>query len=222
MTVEDLKKRQLGRGLSALFGDQGGETTSVAALAAQAGGRSLRLIPIAQIRPSRVQPRRHFAPAQLEELASSIREQGVLQPILVRRDPDHAGDYELIAGERRWRAAQVAQLHEIPAVIQDLSGAALLEAALVENIQDLQIQYGVSNDLSAAPAKVAYYAKAVDAAMDSVIAVRLCVLVASADEVMDEKTDYYNCQDTKVTPGDKRMYRSFRSTVLLPNRLGAV
>ena len=95
----------------------------------------LRLIPIAQIRPSRVQPRRHFAPAQLEELASSIREQGVLQPILVRRDPDHAGDYELIAGERRWRAAQVAQLHEIPAVIQDLSGAALLEAALVENIQ---------------------------------------------------------------------------------------
>ena len=94
--------------------------------------------------------------------------------------------------------------------------------ALVENIEDLQIQYGVSNDLTASPARVAYYAKAVDAAMDSVIAVRLCVLVASADEVMDEKTDYYNCQDTKVTPGDKRMYRSFRSTVLLPNRLGAV
>lgn len=96
--------------------------------------------------------------------------------------------------------------------------------ALVENIQDLQIQYGVSNDLSAAPAKVAYYAKAVDAAlvMDNVIAVRLCVLVASADEVMDDKTDYYNCQDSKVTPADKRMYRAFRSTVLLPNRLGAV
>jgi ParB family chromosome partitioning protein len=135
MSAEDPKKRQLGRGLSALFGDQAGEPASAAAQAAAAGGRSLRMIPVAQIRPSRVQPRRHFAPEHLEELSKSIREQGVLQPILVRRDPDHPGDYELIAGERRWRAAQAAQIHEVPAVIQDMSGATLLEAALVENIQ---------------------------------------------------------------------------------------
>ena len=133
--ADEGKRKQLGRGLSALFGDQAGEPASAAAQAAAAGGRSLRMIAVAQIRPNRMQPRRRFPSAQIEELAQSIRENGILQPILVRRDPDHAGDYELIAGERRWRAAQAAQVHEIPAVIQDAAGPALLQSALVENVQ---------------------------------------------------------------------------------------
>jgi type IV pilus assembly protein PilW len=91
--------------------------------------------------------------------------------------------------------------------------------ALVENIEDLQILYGVKNGVDV-PARVAYYGKASKPVpWASVAAVRLCVLVASSDEVMDDKTPYYDCSDTQVTPGDKRMYRAFRSTVLLYNRL---
>jgi type IV pilus assembly protein PilW len=93
--------------------------------------------------------------------------------------------------------------------------------ALVENIADLQVLYGVSLDLTADPVTVGYYGKASAVNMANVVSVRLCVVVMSSDEVMDDTTPYYDCSDTQVTPGDKRMYRAFRSTVLLHNRLKA-
>jgi ParB family transcriptional regulator, chromosome partitioning protein len=123
-------KKGLGRGLSALLGDSAAQ-----AAAPSDGARAARLVQVSKIHPGRFQPRRNFAPEAMAELVASIKSQGVLQPILVRRDPKHPGDYELVAGERRWRAAQEAALHEIPAVVKDLSDREALEAALVENLQ---------------------------------------------------------------------------------------
>jgi len=88
--------------------------------------------PVEEIRPNRSQPRKTFTSEKLEELAASIRENGIIQPLVVRKKADH---YELIAGERRWRAAQKAGLHEVPVVIQDVSDGTALEMALIENIQ---------------------------------------------------------------------------------------
>ena len=88
--------------------------------------------PIEEIRPSKSQPRKTFSNEKLEELAASIREKGIIQPLVVRRKDDH---YELIAGERRWRAAQKAGLRDLPVVIQDVSDDTALEMALIENIQ---------------------------------------------------------------------------------------
>ena len=104
----DPKRHGLGRGLSALLGD---ESEDYAALARM---RSPRTAGIEQLRPSRFQPRRAIREEDLADLAHSIAEKGVLQPILVRRDPDDPAKLEIIAGERRWRAAQIAQLHEVP------------------------------------------------------------------------------------------------------------
>ena len=115
----------LGRGLSALLGDTPAE-------ASREG--SVRMIDIAAIRPNPSQPRRHFDETALSELADSIRERGVLQPILVRVGPGGQG-FELIAGERRWRAAQRAGLHRLPAIVRDFEAAATAEVALIENIQ---------------------------------------------------------------------------------------
>jgi ParB family chromosome partitioning protein len=90
------------------------------------------ICPIEKIRPNRNQPRKHFAPDKLEELAASIREKGIIQPLVVTRRDD---GYEIIAGERRWRAAQKAGLHEIPVVIREATPDAVMELALIENIQ---------------------------------------------------------------------------------------
>jgi ParB family transcriptional regulator, chromosome partitioning protein len=121
------KRRPLGRGLAALFG----ETEADAAL----DPASQRRVPIELIRPGALQPRRRFAEAELDALAQSIREKGVLQPLLVR--PVAEGDvaFELVAGERRWRAAQRAGLHEVPVIVRALADAEALEIALVENLQ---------------------------------------------------------------------------------------
>jgi ParB family chromosome partitioning protein len=124
---EDGKRRNLGRGLSALFGE---ESDDIAAADRQRVGKS---VPIGFLRPGRFQPRHRFDDDALRALAESIREKGVLQPLLVRRDG--ANSYEIIAGERRWRAAQLAQLHEVPVIIKELDDRAALEIALVENIQ---------------------------------------------------------------------------------------
>ena len=123
------RRPSLGRGLSALFGDDA--ATTAPAISTASGVRTL---PIADIHPSRLQPRRSFAPEALAELAASIAARGVLQPILVRPAPDGQG-YELVAGERRWRAAQAAQLHEIPAIVRALPDRDALELALIENVQ---------------------------------------------------------------------------------------
>lgn len=125
--ADDGKRRTLGRGLSALFGED--------AEAPPETRKATRAIPIEQIRPGRYQPRRHFDPDAIATLAASIREKGILQPLLVRPLPNLPNTYELIAGERRWRAAQQAQLHEVPVLIRDLSDRETLEIALIENLQ---------------------------------------------------------------------------------------
>ena len=122
------ERRELGRGLSALLGDAVEEPDTAAR-------HQPHTLPIEQLRPSRFQPRRNFSEPDIEALADSIREQGILQPILVRRHPDAPGSYEIVAGERRWRAAQMARLHEVPVIVKDLGDESVLEIALVENIQ---------------------------------------------------------------------------------------
>ncbi|MEA2782898.1 MAG: ParB family transcriptional regulator, chromosome partitioning protein [Rhodospirillaceae bacterium] len=123
--------RGLGRGLSALLGD-GPKPAAAPALASARGPRHL---PIGQLEPSPLQPRRHFDETEMQALAESIRTNGILQPILVRRHPSKADVHEIVAGERRWRAAQLAELHEVPVVERELSDRDVLELALVENVQ---------------------------------------------------------------------------------------
>ncbi|WP_139556173.1 ParB/RepB/Spo0J family partition protein [Methylotetracoccus oryzae] len=118
------KKRGLGRGLDALLGPA--ETQPVA-------GETLRVVPVEALRASPYQPRKDFDPARLQELADSISAQGVVQPILVRASGTF--DYEIIAGERRWRAAQLAGLRDIPVIIRDVPDQSAMAIALIENIQ---------------------------------------------------------------------------------------
>ena len=122
------KKRGLGRGLDALLGGDGEATPSVIA---QEG--ELRMLPIQQIQPGKYQPRRHWNDEALDELAASIKAQGLIQPVVVRELGKNS--YELIAGERRWRAAQRAQMAEMPALVKNVPEAAVPAMALIENIQ---------------------------------------------------------------------------------------
>jgi ParB family chromosome partitioning protein len=124
---ERAARRPLGRGLAALFGEpEGGPPADPA---------SQRRIAIELIRPGAFQPRRRFAESELDALAQSIREKGVLQPLLVRPLTGQEADFELVAGERRWRAAQRVGLHEVPVIIRPMADAEALEIALVENLQ---------------------------------------------------------------------------------------
>ncbi|MEW6575119.1 ParB/RepB/Spo0J family partition protein [Sphingorhabdus sp.] len=134
------KKMGLGRGLDALLGEVsldrsasrvagGGEAPSSAASSSSEGVVS---IAIADIHPNPAQPRRHFSEESLQELAASLKRHGLIQPILVR---PHGGGYQIVAGERRWRAAQRAQLHQVKAIVRELSDEETLEIALIENIQ---------------------------------------------------------------------------------------
>ena len=126
----DLKinKKGLGRGLSSLMGEVSDEQI-------ESFSSTETKIPISKLRPSPIQPRRIFEKASIAELADSIKSKGLVQPILVRPSKSNPGDYEIIAGERRWRAAQVAQLHEISAVIRNLDDVESLEIAIIENVQ---------------------------------------------------------------------------------------
>ncbi|TDJ33809.1 MAG: ParB/RepB/Spo0J family partition protein [Gammaproteobacteria bacterium] len=119
------RKKRLGRGLDALL--------SAEPDASQTGETTLRELPLDLIEPGRFQPRSAMDPEKLAELADSIRAQGVVQPIVVR--PVGAGDYEIVAGERRWRAAQMAGLHDIPAVIRDVPDQVATAIAIIENVQ---------------------------------------------------------------------------------------
>jgi ParB family chromosome partitioning protein len=134
--VAEEKRRNLGRGLSALLGDSAvAAATAVldgSALAGAARPAGLRTLPIGELKPGKFQPRRQFDEAAIADLVESVRSKGVLQPILVR---PYQGSYEIIAGERRWRAAQRAQLHEVPVIIRELTDKEALEVALVENLQ---------------------------------------------------------------------------------------
>ncbi|WP_106640388.1 ParB/RepB/Spo0J family partition protein [Allosphingosinicella vermicomposti] len=115
----------LGRGLSALLGETPQDES-------RGVGRGVQAIPVASIAPNPDQPRRHFDDEALAELAESIRLRGILQPIVVR---PHGGRYQIVAGERRWRAAQRAQLHEVPVIVREFDDTNTLEVALIENIQ---------------------------------------------------------------------------------------
>ena len=123
------KRPALGRGLSALLGEDTEDYAQLDRL------RTSRSVAIHLLRPSPFQPRRHMQEAELADLAQSIAAKGVLQPLLVRRLADDPQAFEIIAGERRWRAAQMAQLHEVPVVIKELSDREALEIALIENLQ---------------------------------------------------------------------------------------
>ena len=165
MSDNKTRPRQLGRGLAALFGedrtniaaaeqavDAGAQpaqaaefdeleaTKTVSTETAETVGPlgasvGFRMVAIANLIPNPLQPRRHFADEALRELTNSIREQGILQPMIVRPIGNEPGNFEIVAGERRWRAAQRAQVHEAPVIIRDFNDAEALAVALIENIQ---------------------------------------------------------------------------------------
>ena len=122
------RKRGLGRGLSALMAD-----VSEPEATTQGSGTAERSLPIEQISPNPEQPRKRFNQGDLDDLAASIREKGVIQPLIVRQTA--ASSYEIVAGERRWRAAQMAQLHHLPVIVREFSDTEVLEIAIIENIQ---------------------------------------------------------------------------------------
>ncbi len=130
--AKNIERRGLGRGLSALMSDinvNKSETNEDEAVRAEFRA------PIECVFPNPTQPRRHFDQSALDSLAESIRQKGVLQPLIVRRRADAPDQYEIVAGERRWRASQIAKLHDIPVIIRDLDDVEVMEIAIIENIQ---------------------------------------------------------------------------------------
>ena len=124
-----LQRNRLGRGLASLIGEPVSAEPRLPAEGEQ------RLVPIEQLRGGRFNPRRDFRADELAELAESIRSKGLVQPIIVRRDPDQVTPFEIVAGERRWRAAQQAGLHSVPVIVRDLADQEVLELAIIENLQ---------------------------------------------------------------------------------------
>ena len=133
VTKSAASTRGLGRGLSTLLGDRG--SAAAANQVPSSDKREYQRIPVEWINVGPWQPRRNFDHEQLDELAGSIRQKGIVQPILLRPTPNQPGRFQLVAGERRWRASQIAQLHDIPSLVRDLSDAECYEIALIENIQ---------------------------------------------------------------------------------------
>jgi ParB family transcriptional regulator, chromosome partitioning protein len=141
MMAADDRPRGLGRGLSALIGEE--------AVPTRGETRTAHKLPVAFLRPNRFQPRKRFGAEDLNDLAESVKEKGVLQPILVRPIRGEPNAYEIVAGERRWRAAQMAKLHDVPVVIREMSDSESLEIAIIENVQRA--------DLSAIEEAAAYH-----------------------------------------------------------------
>jgi ParB family transcriptional regulator, chromosome partitioning protein len=123
--ADELRHRGLGRGLSALIGEE----------APRGGTRGSRTVPTAFLRPNRFQPRKRFAEEDLADLVQSVKDKGILQPILVRPVAGQTDAYEIVAGERRWRAAQAAKLHDVPVLVREISDVEALELAIIENVQ---------------------------------------------------------------------------------------
>jgi len=130
--AEKRDRRGLGRGLSALMADVNVEAV---APAQPSGRKGFETVPIERIYANPDQPRRQFTENDLQDLTNSVREKGVIQPLIVRPMPGDAESYQIVAGERRWRAAQAAQLHELPVVVRDFDDIEVLEVAIIENIQ---------------------------------------------------------------------------------------
>lgn len=134
-------KKGLGRGLSALFGDDEEALATTADTTSHTPNAvTTRVVPVSHLEPCPFQPRRHFDSQSLGELAESLKAHGVLQPLLVRPNARKPGTYEIVAGERRWRASQKAGLHELPVVVRELSDRAVLEIGLIENLQRDNLQ----------------------------------------------------------------------------------
>jgi ParB family transcriptional regulator, chromosome partitioning protein len=129
--AQEPKRRSLGKGLSSLLGDPLSKKNDTNT----EDVKSSNVVPVEFLHPGRYQPRQKFDKDQIRELAQSIKDKGILQPLLVRRHPDKENGFEIIAGERRWQAAQEAQLHEVPVIIKDFTDKETLEVALVENLQ---------------------------------------------------------------------------------------
>ena len=127
------RQRGLGRGLSALMADI--EPVATETAPSESVSRAESFVPIEIIHPNPDQPRRHFDTDDLNDLAGSIRSKGIIQPLVVRAHPSKAGEFEIVAGERRWRASQMAQLHQLPVVVREFSDLEVLEIAIIENIQ---------------------------------------------------------------------------------------
>ncbi|MDE3122954.1 MAG: ParB/RepB/Spo0J family partition protein [Paracoccaceae bacterium] len=131
MSEKKQERRGLGRGLSALMAD-----VAPAPVGESSGPRRPdMMIPVEKIHPNPNQPRRDFSPEALQDLSESIRTKGIIQPLIVREDPEKSGTYQIVAGERRWRAAQMAQVHDIPVLIRNYDDTEVLEVAIIENIQ---------------------------------------------------------------------------------------
>ncbi|WP_133485253.1 ParB/RepB/Spo0J family partition protein [Aliiroseovarius marinus] len=127
------KNRGLGRGLSALMADVVVDESPKGA--SSEPRRADMMVPIEKIKPNPEQPRRTFTQEQLDDLAASVKEKGVIQPLIVRPRPGSEGEYEIVAGERRWRASQMAKLHQLPVIVREYSDTEALEVAIIENIQ---------------------------------------------------------------------------------------
>ncbi len=140
--VAEERHRGLGRGLSALMGEEAAPTRGEAQ-------RATHKLPVAFLKPNKFQPRKRFAEQDLHDLAESVKEKGVLQPILVRPVKGETNSYEIVAGERRWRAAQMAKLHDVPVVVREMGDSESLEIAIIENVQRA--------DLNAIEEAAAYY-----------------------------------------------------------------
>ena len=125
------RNRGLGRGLSALMAD----VTAGSPDTGDVPRRPDLYVPVDRVRPNPDQPRRSFNADALNELAASIKEKGIIQPLIVRTDPKDPALYQIIAGERRWRAAQIANLHDVPVIVKAMSDSEVLEVAIIENIQ---------------------------------------------------------------------------------------
>jgi ParB family transcriptional regulator, chromosome partitioning protein len=128
--AEEMPRRRLGRGLAALIGDVGAEPASETRRPAPQ-----KTLPVSFLTPNPRNPRKDFDSAELDDLAASVRERGVVQPILVRMMPGSVNGYEIIAGERRWRAAQKVGLHDVPVVVLEATDGEALELAIIENVQ---------------------------------------------------------------------------------------
>lgn len=132
MAEKSGRNRGLGRGLSALMADVNTPDAPAGAVEPRAPDM---MVAIDKVEPNPNQPRRYFSEEALQELSSSIKEKGVIQPLIVRKSPKGGDLYEIVAGERRWRASQMAQLHELPVIVRDFSDTEVLEVAIIENIQ---------------------------------------------------------------------------------------
>ncbi|MBT7942916.1 MAG: ParB/RepB/Spo0J family partition protein [Alphaproteobacteria bacterium] len=127
--MADKKRTGLGRGLSSLLGDDTKQQIGAGSI------RGSRQVPVESLIPGRYQPRHFMDEEKIGELAQSVRENGIIQPLLVRQHPEEEGAFEIIAGERRWRAAQMAKVHEVPVIVRELTDQEALEIGLVENVQ---------------------------------------------------------------------------------------